>query len=54
MKQIIIQLDDGSYKDYNRNAFREVIKIKLNELKKEMVFVDMTDHCKYLGIKRLE
>ena len=54
INSVIIKFEDGSIKGYNRNAFREVIKIKLNELKKEMVFVDMTDHCKYLGIKRLE
>lgn len=54
INQVIIKFEDGSYKGYNRNAFREVIKIKLNELKKDMVLVDMIDHCKYLGIKRLE
>ena len=54
IKKVIIEYEDSSFKGYNRNAWREVMRIKFKELMKDKIFVDMIDHCKYLGIKRLE
>ena len=53
MNQIIIQLENGSYKGYNRKAFLKRLEIEKQERDKEIKF-KVIDTFKFLGVRRLK